>query len=182
MKVARLPDGHMWRRVADSAWKDPLDPSYAQRFGGRWNPPRSFPALYLNEDVATARSQIHRLLEGTPIEPEDLDPPWVLVSATLPGGQQVADARNREGLEAAGLPVTYPSDETGNLVPHEPCQAIGARAKKEGLRGVWARSAATGTDEGGELAWFPARTSSRARRSQPPIPFHDWFWEESAPV
>ena len=41
-----LPDAHVWWRIADPAWTNPLDPSFAQRQGGRWNPPDSFPTLY----------------------------------------------------------------------------------------------------------------------------------------
>ena len=69
----RLPNTKQWFRVADEKWDDPLDPSFAQRYGGRWNPPGSFPSLYLNEDIATARGQIYRMLEGSPVHPEDLD-------------------------------------------------------------------------------------------------------------
>lgn len=178
MRIVRLPDAHVWHRAADADWDEPLDPTYAARVGGRWNPPDSYPTLYLNEDVATARLQINRLLQGTPIEPEDLDPPWVLVSATLPSRQRVADTRDGEGLRAAGLPAIYPVDETGDVVAKEVCQPVGELAYEEGLRGVWTRSAATRTGDGRELAWFPARTSSRATPAGSPIPFHDWFWTE----
>lgn len=59
----------------------------------RWNPPSSFPTLYLNGDLHAARAQIDRLLQGQPVDPEDLaDPGFVLVTATLPRGQDVADA------------------------------------------------------------------------------------------
>ena len=45
-----LPGDHVWWRIADPAWSNPLDPDFAWRRGGRWNPPDSFPVLYLNED------------------------------------------------------------------------------------------------------------------------------------
>ena len=38
-----VPDAHVWWRIADSAWTNPLEPTFAQRQGGRWNPPDSFP-------------------------------------------------------------------------------------------------------------------------------------------
>ncbi|HEY1466234.1 MAG TPA: RES domain-containing protein, partial [Acidimicrobiales bacterium] len=57
--VLRIPDDHTWLRVADTTWSDPLDPSWAATFGGRWNAAGSFPVLYVNEDLATARAQIH---------------------------------------------------------------------------------------------------------------------------
>ena len=175
----RLPNTKRWYRVADEGWDNPLDPGYAERFGGRWNPPNSFPTLYLNEDVETARAQIYRLLAGSPVRPEDLDPPYVLVAATLPSRQVVADAVTDVGLEALGLPSTYPVDADGATIPHAQCQPIGAEVKDEGLRGVHARSAATSDGTGRELAWFPARTSSRATPVGGPIPFTIW-WNASS--
>lgn len=50
-----------------------LDPGYAAAAGGRWNPPVSFPTLYLNGDVATARMRLQRLVEGAPFIMDDLD-------------------------------------------------------------------------------------------------------------
>ena len=171
----RLVDGRPWFRVADERWDDPLDPSFAQQHGGRWNPPDSFPALYLNEDVATARAQISRMLSGWPADPEDLDAPFVLVTAALPRNQTVADAVTDEGLERLVLPTTYPLDATGAKILHSACRPIGAAVKLSGLRGVHARSAATPDGSGRELAWFPARASSKARRIAPDRPFADWW-------
>jgi len=173
--VDHLRDAKAWYRVADTGWDDPLDPSFAQRFGGRWNPPGSYPTLYLNEDVNTARSQIHRMLEGSPVRPEDLDDRFVLVTARLPSRQKVADAVTDEGLAALGLPGSYPLDESGERVPHKTCQPIGAVVHELELRGVHARSAAMTAGTGRELAWFPARPSSHATPLGPPTPFHEWW-------
>ena len=170
-----LPDGRHWFRVADTGWDDPLDPSHAQRYGGRWNPPNSFPTLYLNEDLTTARAQIVCMLDGWPVDPEDLDPPFVLVTAVLPRSQIAADAVGNEGLNRLGLPETYPYADD-EIVPHDVCRSIGAEVKLAGLRGVHSRSAAAGNDAGRELAWFPARTSSKARRVAPDRPFRDWWY------
>lgn len=172
---AGLPDGAVWYRVADASWDDPLDPAFAQRHGGRWNPPGSFPTLYLNGDLPTARAQIERMLNGYPVEPEDLDAPYVLVTAALPRGQTAADAVSDEGLERLGLPVTYPTANNA-LIPHTICQPIGAAIRLAGLRGVHARSAATADGSGCELAWFPARASSKARRMGVDRPFADWWY------
>jgi len=169
-----LIDGRSWFRVADEHWDDPLDPSFAQQHGGPWNPPDSFPTLYLNEDIATARAQISRMLAGWPADSEDLDAPFVLVTVALPRNQTVADAVTDEGLERLGLPTTYPIDAAGSEVPHRACRPIGAAVKLSGLRGAHARSAATADGSGRELAWFPARRSSRARRVAPDRPFDDW--------
>ncbi len=169
-----LADGHAWMRVADERWIDPLDPSYAARHGGRWNPPASFPVLYLNRDIHTARAQIRRLLDGSPVDPEDLDPPWILVIARLPTRQRAADAVTDAGLRALGLPVTYPVARNGRPVGHRRCREAGARVHDRGLRGVLARSAATPDGTGVELAWFPA-PRARARPVGDPVPFLLWW-------
>lgn len=159
--------------MADPAWVDPLDTSFAEAFGGRWNPPGSFPTLYLNEDLPTARGQVGALLAGSPVHPEDLDQGFDLVIATLPRDQDVAEAISKEGLEALGLADTYPRHRNGRPVRHEDCQPIGAAIHGEGLRGVHARSAVL--DGGKELAWFPARRSSRARLEHR-LAFRDWWY------
>jgi hypothetical protein len=79
--------------VASARWTDPLSPRYAQRAGGRWNPPGGYPALYLNADLASARGQLERMLEGSPVSLEDLDEEaFVLIAARLPKRQRCADA------------------------------------------------------------------------------------------
>lgn len=177
MKSEHLPDGHRWLRICEAGWEDPLDPTFAQVRGGRWNPPRSWRTLYLNEDLVTARLNLARFIVGWPYEPEDLDDrsgPH-LATATLPRSQTVADLHRPEGLAAVGLPATYPVDADGRQVEHDACQPIGEQARLEGLRGVRCRSAQTPHGAGRELAWFPATARSRARlvdRS----PFSAWFW------
>ena len=174
-RVETLADGHHWLRVADSSWEDPLDPSYAGSQGGRWNPPRSYPTLYLNEDLATARAQVFSLLEDSPVTPDDIDDGFDLVVATLPRSQLVADAVSDDGLDSLGLPATYPKYRNGLPVRHHACQPVGERVKGVGLRGVHARSAATGDGSGSELAWFPARASSRATMLER-LAYRDWWY------
>jgi hypothetical protein len=179
--VLRIPDRHTWLRVADTTWSHPLDPSWAARFGGRWNAPASFPVLYLNEDLFTARAQIHALLRAWPANPEDLrdDAPYVLVLAGLPRRQDVADALSDEGLDALGLPSSYPLDARGDPVPHERCQMIGTDVHVARLRGVWCRSAATADGSGRELAWFRSGPAARARSLGDPVPFARWWSAQS---
>lgn len=172
-----LPDGVAWYRVADESWGDALDPSFAQRNGGRWNPRGSFPTLYLNGDLPTARAQINRMLDGYPVDPEDLDAPYVLVTVALPRSQTVADAITNHGLERLGLADSYPF-ANGAVVSHATCQPIGAAIRLAGLRGVHARSAVLDDGSGRELAWFPARASSKARRVAVDRPFTDWWYAQ----
>lgn len=177
MRSERLADAHTWLRLADPSWPDPLDPSHAATRGGRWTPPASFPTLYLNEDLTTARLNLRAFVAGWPYEPEDLadDTAPVLVAARLPRRQRVADCHSREGVRAAGLPGTYPLDAHGDLVGHARCQPIGREAKAAGLRGVRCRSAREPEGAGRELAWFPAtaRSQARALRRQS---FTAWYY------
>lgn len=177
MRTELLADGHEWLRIANPDWDDPLDPSFAAKQGGRWNPPDSFPTLYLNESLVTARYNLIRFIEGWPYEPEDLkdDNGPVLVSAVLPGRQQVADCHTRSGVASMGFPDSYPLDADGRLIPHERCQPLGQTAREDNLRGVRSRSARVPDTAGRELAWFPATTRSRARPVKR-LSFSQWYW------
>lgn len=177
LRTEQIPDGYRWLRVADPAWHDPLDPSFAAAGGGRWNPAGSFPVLYLNEDLVTARINLQLFIDGWGYGPEDLrdDSGPVLVAATLPRAQVVADAHSDIGLAAAGLPTTYPVDGDGRPIGHDRCQPVGVAAKQAGLRGVRCRSARPVHGASRELAWFPATSRSRAH----PVsvaPFRAWFY------
>lgn len=175
IETVALPDGMLWVRVTRPHHDDPYDPTWAREHGGRWNPPGSFPTLYLNADVATARRQIMRLLEDTVVEPDDLAADaYQLVGAYLPAGQVAADVVTSGGVAAVGLPPTYPADADGRRVGHEVCQAIGVEAHEAGLDGVHCRSAATLDGAGRELAWWP-----RDRRVVPAadgrrLPYSRW--------
>ncbi len=172
-----LPDSHTWFRIADPAWGDPVDPSFAEATGGRWNPPGSFPTLYLSEDIVTARHNLRLFLAGLPYGPEDLadaNGPN-LVAATIPRNQTVLDVHTPAGVADAGLPKSYPRDEAGRLIPHSACQPVGLAAKNNGLRGVRSRAAQTAYGAGRDLAWFPATARSRAKVIDRE-PFAKWFW------
>lgn len=177
MRTERLDDNHEWLRVADPAWSNPLDPSFAAAAGGRWNPHDSFPVLYLNEDIVTARLNLRSFISAWPYEPEDLrnDTGPLLVGATLPRRQQVADVHTPAGVKAVGLPKTYPRDLDGHTIGHEFCQPIGVRVKAEELRGVRCRSARSPGGAGRELAWYPATSRSIARRTAT-TSYIDWYW------
>ena len=176
LRSEALPEGHVWWRVADRAWSDPLDAGFAGRHGGRWNPRGSFPVLYLNEDRMTARLNLLAFIADWPYEPEDLrdDTGPILVGCTLPSRQIVCDAHTAAGLHAAGLPASYPLDEVDEIVPHARCQPVGVRARAVSLRGVHARSARSRDGSGRELAWFPAGVRSVARPVAT-LAFLEWY-------
>jgi RES domain len=178
IKTVALTDGRVWLRVASASWKNPLDSNYAQQAGGRWNPPGAYPALYLNADLATARSQLERMLEGYPVGIDDLDEDaFVLVAARLPKRQRCADAVNAAGLKALGLPGSYPLNAKGEAIPHSRCQHVGVAVRGRRLRGIWCRSAATPDGRGRELAWFPSSARSKARPLwKPALPLGAWLY------
>lgn len=172
-----LADAHRWHRIADPAWANPVDSSFAAMAGGRWNPPDSWSTLYLNEDIVTARLNLQLFTGAFPYEPEDLRPEHapILVDVRLPRNQTVADVHTPAGISKAGLPATYPTDADGAPVEHAQCQTVGQRAHDLGLRGVRCRSATSPLGEGRELAWFPATARSRATIVDAK-PFADWYW------
>ncbi len=169
----QVPDGHVWLRITRPHFADPFDPTFAQRRGGRWNPPESWPTLYLNEDLATVHAQVRHLFAGRGVEPDDLDDdaPIRLAAATLPGRQRVADVVSADGVAAVGLPPEYPLDARGRAIDHRVTQAIGVRVHTAGLRGVWCRSASS---VGREVAWFPAARSSARPVWPQPLGFGAW--------
>jgi hypothetical protein len=68
----------------------------------------------------TARLQLERMLEGSPVRIDDLDDKaYVLVAAVLPRSQVVADAVTPEGLRALWLPETYSRETSGEEVRRE---------------------------------------------------------------
>ena len=171
-----LPDAHRWWRIAKSEWPDPLDTSYAEEQGGRWNPPRSFPVLYLNEDLVTARLNLRRFIADWPYKVEELrdDTGPILVGCSLPRRQVVCDVYSQAGVRAVGLPDTYPYQGDGTRVSHARCQPIGVLVKAARLRGVRTRSAQSQDGAGRELAWFPASVRSVAHQVTT-LAFMAWF-------
>jgi hypothetical protein len=159
-----VPADHLWLRVCRPDWVDPFDPEFAARTGGRWNPPGSWPTLYLSRNLVTARARVEQLLEGTAVEPDDLtDDSFQLVATRLPRGQVAADVVTGPGIAATGLPPTYPDDGTGERVAHGACWPVADAARQAGLDGVESRSAATRSGAGRELAWWPGDRSPRRR-------------------
>jgi len=172
-----LADKQVWWRIAEQRWENPLDAGFAQAQGGRWNPPNSFSCLYLNEDKDVARLNLRRFISKWPYQPEDLRPENgpVLAGVSLPRRQKVCDAHSPAGIQALGLPKSYPLDASGKRIGHARCQPLGRQIKSLGLRGVLCRSAQSNHHSARELAWFPFSARSRAKLVKM-LAFDDWYW------
>lgn len=169
--------GGVYFRVADPHWGNPLDGSHAAQSGGRWNPPHSFPVVYLNRDVRVARANVARKFSGRPYGPELLEPRQAPVLVQTPVLEaDYVDIITDEGCVEAGLSKQYPNEPGGGVVAWERCQPIGVAAWAAGDPGVACRSAAPTAPAGGEeLAWF-ARTETSALKVETVLAFDQWFW------
>jgi hypothetical protein len=166
--------GGAYNRLVEPDWQDPLDTSYSLR-GGRWNPPNSFAALYLNRGLRMARLQVAHKLTGQPYGVEDLDESEQhdLVEVDVPERRDWLDCLTARGLAAVGLPAGYPRHRNGRPVARRDCQPIGEQAHNAERPGVACRSAARAarqTDE--ELAVF----DTVGLRATGTLPFADWYW------
>lgn len=165
--------GGFYYRVCKPDWVDCSDAAFSQIHGGRWNPPGPHAALYLNrtehlaalQAIENFRGEAHSLFDLRPERRPDLS--TVEVPAT-----QVVDAVTGEGLEALGLPASYPD---GCLGRWDECQVIGEELYGGGEPGIACRSACPGAArEDEELAWFvregrgPVESGERRR-------FGAWF-------
>jgi hypothetical protein len=163
-------------RLVLPGWADALDSGYSLRAGGRWNAAASFGALYLNDSVALARLQASHRLARLPYGIEDLDPSEQhdLVSVEV-AVLEVLDCVSDAGLQAVGLPDSYPRDPSGKPVPWRECQPVGQAAFDDGTPGLACRSAATGAaDSDEELAVFATRSAAVTETAR--LSFEDWFW------
>jgi hypothetical protein len=173
--MRHLRRGGEYLRVADPDWADPLDGGHAAIVGGRWNPPASFPVVYLCASIEVARANVGRKLSEQPYGPEDLDPGAAPVLVTTRVREDAfVDGVSDAGCRSIGLPKTYPLDSLGRTIGHERCQPVGEEAWDAGEPGIAARSAAPGTPRGGEeLAFFARRRRLRTARW---LRFDEWFW------
>ncbi|MGB6986453.1 MAG: RES family NAD+ phosphorylase [Candidatus Aquilonibacter sp.] len=155
-------------RVCDPSWNDCCDGRFAAEFGGRWNPPQSFPTLYVNRNIETARANARRIYEGEAFGLFDLNPvmrPHLQIVELTPC--EPVDAVSDDGLRALGLPATYPDD-----IGWDVCQPIGVRAHDSGAVGISARSAALAGGE--ELTLFALALARKRQR----ILFDLWYLAE----
>lgn len=167
--------GGACNRLAEPHWADPLDTTFSKQHGGRWNAPGSYGVLYLNATEQMARLQVEHKLAGHPYGIEDLDPAeqhdLVEVNVTE---TDALDLVSDKGLQAVGLPVSYPLDAAGRPVEHAQCHRVGQAAYDEPLPAIACRSAVTGAaadDE--ELAVFDHHAGIVTQTGR--RPFADWY-------
>lgn len=132
----------VYRQVSES--RDCLSGEGARRFGGRWNPPNSFPALYASLELATAKAELDRLMRRQQRTLADLLPRRICeIHAALTVALDLQDA---ESLALVGI-----TNETIKNDDLAPCQAVGQAAHQLGFEAILAPSA---TGSGTNLVVF----------------------------
>ena len=133
---------------------DPRSGDGARRLGGRFNPPHSFPVLYLCMSRRCVVAELTRQAERQSLSVEDLLPRelWE-VAVGLRTVLDLSDARTREAL---GL-------DSADLVrdDHSDTREIGEAAHEHGFQAIRAPSV-TGVDE--ILAIFPENLAGAVLR------------------
>jgi RES domain-containing protein len=127
-----------------SARYAPVSGEGARIVGGRWNPPDSFPTLYLASTAKTAIEEVGRAFAA---QGRALDEAVGLVLYDFEVElSAVLDLRNPADLGSVGLSLSEIQSRDRSK-----CQAVGDAAHFVGLEGVWAPS---GTGRGEVLAVF----------------------------
>lgn len=154
-KVDRLPS----RTFARTVFRN-VAPGYpaisgegARRFGGRWNPPKSFPVLYTASGPETAALEVRRTATKLGVREGSLLP-RNLISLDVSLGR-VLDFTDSEVLHQAGLTEQVLVDDDVRI-----CQALGDAAHYLGYEGVLSPSAA---GPGDTLAIFLNRLRATSR-------------------
>ncbi|MDQ3432920.1 MAG: RES family NAD+ phosphorylase [Actinomycetota bacterium] len=125
--------GRAWRHVRPQY--PPLSGEGARAVGGRWNPPGSFPTLYLGLDVGVVTAEFYRHLARLGLRAEDVLPRVMyLYDVRL---SRVLDLRSPETWTDLGLTADR---IRGRDQRH--CQAVSDAAHYLGMEGLIAPSAA----------------------------------------
>jgi RES domain-containing protein len=134
--------GKAFRHIAHD--HHPLSGVGAQIHGGRWNPPDSFPTLYLALQRETTIREFYRLAKRQGRDPEDFLPRRMYrYDISFTALLDLRDHATRAALELTDIDLC--SNDAAR------CQQIGEAAHHLGLEGILAPSA---TGDGTVLAVF----------------------------
>lgn len=128
---------------------DPLSGQGAYKFGGRWNPRRLFPTIYLAEPLLASMRELQRLTDAAGTDPLALLRRGYALHDIEVMALPVLDLRSPEALECVGLSAEDVTDDDWSA-----CQAVGHAAWFLEFGGVLAPSA---TGDGHVLAAFEHR-------------------------
>lgn len=118
-----------------SVGRQPLSGEGARIHGGRWNPPESFPTLYLGLTEEVVVAEFHRLALRSGRSPTDFLPRELYrIDVTL---QTVLDLTDTTILRALGVDTNALTTDSVAT-----CQAVGAAAHYLSIEAVLAPSAA----------------------------------------
>jgi RES domain-containing protein len=127
-------DGEVVRHIAPGYL--PLSGEGARIHGGRWNPPDSFPTLYTALTRETMLDELERAARRQALNVADLLPRVeVRYTVTL---RRVLDLRDAETRARVGL-----TEEDLTADDWAACQVVGEAARRVGLEGIIAPSAAS---------------------------------------
>lgn len=136
-------EGEAFRHIAPAY--NPLQTDGARIRGGRWNPPESFPTLYLALDERTAAAELRRLAQRQSRRVEDLLPRTVYIFRVRLRDVLDLDLTNPESIDALALADAISADDMSRT------QAVGEAAHYLSLEAILAPSA---TSAGRVLAVF----------------------------
>ena len=128
---------------------EPLSGEGAYRFGGRWNPRRVFPTIYLAEPLQACMREFGRAAQAAAIEPAAMIRRGFVVHTITVADLPVLDLRSSDALAFVGLSLEDIADDDWSA-----CQAVGHAAWFLEFGAVFAPSA---TGDGHVLAAFEGR-------------------------
>lgn len=159
---ARPWDGTVYRIVTYrfATRGDLLTGAGSKRFGGRWNPPGCFEAVYAGLDIETAIAEVYGRFTRAGLTPVDLTPRvLVAIEVRLAAVLDLTSGGARRRLRVSSRRMTTePWEELQAIGQEALTQAVGRAAWEVGLEGLLTPSAAS--PNGANLVVFPGRLGS----------------------